>query len=66
MQHCALFPLRSSSTLRARPQVYEDLLANVDKLERHYKDMQDIEFTIQEGRLFMLQVFRAPPGPGAR
>jgi pyruvate,orthophosphate dikinase len=37
--------------------VYEDLLANVEKLERHYKDMQDIEFTIQEGRLFMLQVF---------
>ncbi len=37
-------------------QVYKDLLANVEKLEHHYKDMQDIEFTIQEGRLFMLQV----------
>jgi hypothetical protein len=37
--------------------VYEDLLANVEKLESHYKDMQDIEFTIQEGRLFMLQVY---------
>jgi phosphoenolpyruvate synthase/pyruvate phosphate dikinase len=36
--------------------VYEDLLVNVEKLESHYKDMQDIEFTIQEGRLFMLQV----------
>lgn len=37
------------------PTVYKDLLANVEKLEHHYKDMQDIEFTIQEGRLFMLQ-----------
>src|SRR3970282_2179944 len=26
-----------------------------DRLERHYRDMQDIEFTVQEGRLFILQ-----------
>ncbi len=42
--------------LRARmPKIYEELVAIADRLERHYKDMQDIEFTIQEGRLYLLQ-----------
>ncbi len=36
-------------------QAYEQLLKIRNKLEKHYKDMQDIEFTIQEGKLFMLQ-----------
>ncbi len=39
----------------AMPQVYRELEAIRLKLERHYRDMQDIEFTIQEGRLWMLQ-----------
>ncbi|OPZ63983.1 MAG: Pyruvate, phosphate dikinase [Firmicutes bacterium ADurb.Bin506] len=37
------------------PEVYAQLEEIYHKLEQHYKDMQDIEFTIQEGRLFMLQ-----------
>ncbi|HYB44800.1 MAG TPA: pyruvate, phosphate dikinase [Candidatus Methylomirabilis sp.] len=37
------------------PKVYGQLVAIKDKLERHYRDMQDIEFTVQEGRLFILQ-----------
>jgi len=37
------------------PQVYKQLDAIQKKLEKHYQDMQDIEFTIQEGRLWMLQ-----------
>ncbi len=37
------------------PEVYEQLVSFKDKLEKHYRDMQDIEFTIQEGRLFFLQ-----------
>jgi len=37
------------------PDVYAQLLDIVDKLEHHFKDMQDIEFTIQEGKLFLLQ-----------
>ena len=42
--------------LRARmPKVYEELVAIADRLERHYKDMQDIEFTIQDGTLYLLQ-----------
>ena len=39
----------------AMPQVYKELHEIRDSLERHYRDMQDIEFTIQEGRLWMLQ-----------
>jgi len=33
-------------------EVYKELTAIFDKLEEHYKDMQDMEFTIQEGKLF--------------
>ena len=36
-------------------EVYEQLLVIKKKLERHYRDVQDIEFTIQRGTLFMLQ-----------
>jgi pyruvate, orthophosphate dikinase len=37
------------------PKVYAQLVAIKDRLERHYRDMQDIEFTVQEGRLYILQ-----------
>ena len=37
------------------PKVYDELVAIKDRLEHHYRDMQDIEFTVQEGRLFILQ-----------
>ncbi len=37
------------------PESYKELHDIRDKLESHYKDMQDIEFTIQEGKLYMLQ-----------
>src|SRR5438477_3990777 len=40
---------------RRMPEIYDELLAIADRLERHYKDMQDIEFTIQEGKLYLLQ-----------
>ncbi len=39
----------------AMPAVYKQLFAIQKKLEKHYKDMQDIEFTIEDGRLWMLQ-----------
>lgn len=35
--------------------VYEELVSIYQKLEKHYKDMQDIEFTIEDGKLFILQ-----------
>jgi pyruvate,orthophosphate dikinase len=37
------------------PEIYEQLLAIAAKLEAHYKDAQDLEFTIQRGTLWMLQ-----------
>ncbi|MBU1088141.1 MAG: pyruvate, phosphate dikinase [Candidatus Omnitrophica bacterium] len=37
------------------PAIYKELNDIRNKLETHYKDMQDVEFTIQEGKLFMLQ-----------
>ncbi|MEX1109519.1 MAG: pyruvate, phosphate dikinase, partial [Dongiaceae bacterium] len=37
------------------PDVFGQLLAVRDRLERHYRDMQDIEFTVQQGTLYMLQ-----------
>jgi pyruvate,orthophosphate dikinase len=39
----------------AMPQVFEDFCKLIGRLERHYRDMQDIEFTIEKGRLFLLQ-----------
>lgn len=37
------------------PKLYKELCQIRTKLEKHYKDMQDIEFTIQEGKLYLLQ-----------
>ena len=37
------------------PECYEEFLAIAHKLENHYKDMQDMEFTIEDGKLFFLQ-----------
>ncbi len=37
------------------PETYKELVQIRDKLERHYRDMQDLEFTIQDGKLWMLQ-----------
>ncbi|HWQ72354.1 MAG TPA: pyruvate, phosphate dikinase [Desulfitobacteriaceae bacterium] len=44
------------STLEQRNKaVYDEFMAIVDKLEKHYKDMQDMEFTIEDGKLYFLQ-----------
>ncbi|PSR92669.1 Pyruvate, phosphate dikinase [Actinidia chinensis var. chinensis] len=37
------------------PEAYKELVENCEILERHYEDMMDIEFTVQENRLWMLQ-----------
>ena len=39
----------------AMPNAYNELMQVRDTLERHYKDMQDIEFTVQQNKLYMLQ-----------
>jgi len=45
----------SPSMENSMPESYAELAAVFDKLERHYRDMQDIEFTVERGRLWMLQ-----------
>ena len=40
---------------KAMPRLYQELFAIQNRLEKHYRDMQDIEFTIEKGKLFMLQ-----------
>jgi pyruvate,orthophosphate dikinase len=37
------------------PEAYKELREITDRLERHYKDVQDFEFTVEEGKLYMLQ-----------
>ena len=37
------------------PKVYDQLREITTRLEKHYRDMQDFEFTIQDGQLYMLQ-----------
>ena len=40
---------------KAMPEAYAELMTVRSKLEQHYKDMQDIEFTVQQNKLYMLQ-----------
>ena len=48
-------PQKIDTLAKVNPEVYEHLCGIRDTLEKHYHDMQDIEFTIQEGKLYMLQ-----------
>lgn len=48
-------PLRIEELKKRLPRAYSDLDTIYKKLEKHYKDMLDIEFTVQEGKLYMLQ-----------
>ena len=48
-------PQPISELQKDNPAVYEQFKNIVDTLEKHYRDMQDMEFTIEEGKLFMLQ-----------
>jgi pyruvate,orthophosphate dikinase len=48
-------PVHISELHKIMPQVYDQLRDITTRLEQHYKDMQDFEFTIQEGKLYMLQ-----------
>src|SRR6185436_9897213 len=46
---------RKPSMEEAMPHAFAELNAIGTRLEQHYRDMQDVEFTVQEGKLFMLQ-----------
>ncbi len=48
-------PLEIAELDRVMPDCYKELVAIYKQLEKHYKDMQDMEFTIQEAKLYILQ-----------
>jgi pyruvate,orthophosphate dikinase len=48
-------PLSISELEKAMPHIYEQLKDITKRMEKHYRDMQDFEFTIQDGKLYMLQ-----------
>jgi pyruvate,orthophosphate dikinase len=48
-------PAKISQMRDELPEVYQQFTEIAERLERHYRDMQDLEFTIERGKLFMLQ-----------
>ena len=58
-------PVRLSELRNVMPESYEQLEAVRVMLELHYKDMQDLEFTIERGKLYMLQCRAGKRSPGA-
>jgi pyruvate,orthophosphate dikinase len=48
-------PLHIDEMEKRLPGAYADLMAVQDRLERHYRDMQDLEFTVERGTLYLLQ-----------
>ena len=46
-------PVKDMATLQ--PEAWKQLSENLDRLERHYRDMCDVEFTVESGKLWMLQ-----------
>jgi pyruvate,orthophosphate dikinase len=59
-------PKKIAELKEVMPEVYEQFSQVADRLEKHYKDVQDLEFTIERGKLYMLQTRNAKrTGPAA-
>ena len=43
------------STLKIMPHMYDEFVKTIETLENHYKDMQDVEFTIENEKFYILQ-----------
>jgi pyruvate,orthophosphate dikinase len=48
-------PVKISVLEKQQPKIYKQFLEMAGKLEKHYRDMQDIEFTVERGKLYVLQ-----------
>ncbi len=48
-------PMKITEMEQRFPEAYADFVRVCDKLEKHYRDMQDMEFTVENGKLYMLQ-----------
>ncbi|MGC2088509.1 MAG: pyruvate, phosphate dikinase, partial [Candidatus Acidiferrales bacterium] len=58
-------PMQLSEMAKRMPKVYKQLEGVRQKLERHYRDMQDLEFTVEDGTLYMLQTRTGKRSPAA-
>jgi pyruvate, orthophosphate dikinase len=58
-------PLHLTELKKLMPKVYQQLERVREKLERHYRDMQDMEFTVERGKLYMLQTRTGKRSPSA-
>ncbi|HXX45705.1 MAG TPA: pyruvate, phosphate dikinase [Candidatus Acidoferrales bacterium] len=58
-------PMHLSELRTKMPKVYQQLEKVREKLERHYRDMQDMEFTVEAGKLYMLQTRTGKRSPAA-
>ena len=58
-------PMHLSEMAKRLPKIYGQLEKVREKLEKHYRDMQDMEFTVEEGKLYMLQTRTGKRTPAA-
>ncbi len=58
-------PLHIDELKRRMPDVYNQFMDTIKKMEHHYKDMQDMEFTVEEGKLYFLQTRNGKRTPAA-
>ena len=58
-------PMHLSEMAKRMPKVYKQLEGVRQKLEHHYRDMQDLEFTVEDGKLYMLQTRTGKRSPAA-
>ena len=59
-------PVHLSELERRMPKIYKQLERVRQVLEKHYRDMQDMEFTVEDGKLYMLQTRTGKRAPAAR
>ncbi len=52
-------PVRISDLERTQPHIYRQFVEIAQRLEKHYRDVQDLEFTVERGKLYMLQTRNA-------
>ncbi|MBR0295454.1 MAG: pyruvate, phosphate dikinase [Bacilli bacterium] len=58
-------PLHIDELKRRMPEVYEEFVKTIKNMELHYRDMQDMEFTVEEGKLYFLQTRNGKRTPAA-
>ena len=58
-------PLHIDELKRRMPGVYDQFMKTIKKMEAHYRDMQDMEFTVEEGKLYFLQTRNGKRTPAA-